>query len=241
VNGTLKVTGNTEANTIVASGNITGANLSVAKANDARGALFLAVAGDYNHAIYNDFSNIDGEGSWDGAKWNVFGGLNIRVGGGRNKTSALYVAGNGRVGIGATDPPRRFQVHSDDWNNGGAEIHASGATAGFSFTNRDSGRTWDDGKRGQRWVWYSDANIARLWTSEMGDRIFVETNGQLNVNGFIIIRRQASNAEANALLNTLPNGTLILGGAWRDWVYFYWKDDLGRKFIYNPQGTIFNG
>ncbi|MDP2815594.1 MAG: hypothetical protein Q8O19_02815 [Rectinemataceae bacterium] len=62
---------------------------------------------DFNHAIYNNYSNIDGEGQWDGSKWNVYAGLNIRAGAG--KTSAMFVGPNG-VGIGTTAPVGKLHV-----------------------------------------------------------------------------------------------------------------------------------
>ncbi|MBD2449047.1 hypothetical protein H6G76_18180 [Nostoc sp. FACHB-152] len=85
-------------------GNITGKNLSLAADNNKRGTLFLATPGDYNHALYNNLSNVDNEGIWDGAKWNVLSGLNIRVGSGNSKTTALYINNTGNVGIGINNP-----------------------------------------------------------------------------------------------------------------------------------------
>ena len=85
-------------------GNVIGKNLSLAVDNNKRGTLFLATAGDYNHALYNNLSNVDNEGTWDGAKWNVGNGLNIRVGSSSSKTTALYINNTGNVGIGINNP-----------------------------------------------------------------------------------------------------------------------------------------
>jgi hypothetical protein len=41
---------------------------------------FSSTATDANHSIYNNYNNIDGEGSFDGMKMNVYDGLRIRVG-----------------------------------------------------------------------------------------------------------------------------------------------------------------
>lgn len=41
---------------------------------------FSSTAGDANHSIYNNYNNIDGEGSFDGMKMNVYAGLRIRTG-----------------------------------------------------------------------------------------------------------------------------------------------------------------
>jgi hypothetical protein len=108
------------------SGNVIAGNVSLARLNEKRGALFLATSGDFNHVLYNNNSNIDGEGSWDGAKWNVFGGLNIRLGGGGTpRRSALFIDGAGSVGIGigATGPQAKLQIlHVNQDANGSALI-----------------------------------------------------------------------------------------------------------------------
>ena len=80
--------------------------LSVSRDSKKRGGLFFAYPGDFNHVVYNNHSNLDGEGAWDGTKWNTYGGLNIRVGN-RNAQpsstlrSALLINSKGHVGIGA--------------------------------------------------------------------------------------------------------------------------------------------
>ena len=99
VQGDQYISGNLTINS-----NVIGKNLSLAADNSKRGALFLATAGDYNHVLYNNQSNIDNEGTWDGAKWNVFNGLNIRVGSGNSKSTALYINNTGNVAIGINNP-----------------------------------------------------------------------------------------------------------------------------------------
>lgn len=91
-------------------GNMVAQNLFLSQNNVNRGALFLATAGDFNHVLYNNYSNIDGEGQWDGAKWNVFAGLNIRIGYGTEKESALFINEKGNVGIGTTNPSGKLQI-----------------------------------------------------------------------------------------------------------------------------------
>jgi len=93
------------------SGTVIAGRVSLARANDKRGALFLATSGDFNHALYNNYSNVDGEGGWDGSKWNTYAGLNIRVGAGNTKTTALSIDGAGNVGIGTTSAPQRLTVN----------------------------------------------------------------------------------------------------------------------------------
>ena len=92
------------------SGDIVATNVSVAPANNQRGAYFLATMGDFNHAVYNNLSDIDGEGAWDGSKWNCYAGLNVRVGAGKDKKSALYINNLGNVGLGTEQPKGRLSV-----------------------------------------------------------------------------------------------------------------------------------
>ena len=92
------------------SGDIVATNVSVAPANNQRGVYYLATMGDFNHALYNNYSNADGEGQWDGSKWNCFAGLNVRVGAGKDKKSALYINNHGNVGLGTEQPKGRLSV-----------------------------------------------------------------------------------------------------------------------------------
>ena len=107
--------------TVLNNGNIgitttlTAGNIALSSNNDQRGTLFFAVAGDANHSLYNNYRDKDGEGGWDGMKWNTFRGLNIRVGR-KPFTSALYVAERG-VGIGTTNGGKlAVAVAADDAN-----------------------------------------------------------------------------------------------------------------------------
>ena len=84
--------------------------LALARSNNDRQPLFLAMARDFNHALYNNYSNVDGEGAWDGSKWNTFAGLDIRVGAGGNKKTAIKVLQNGNVGIGNPRPRHKLHV-----------------------------------------------------------------------------------------------------------------------------------
>jgi endosialidase-like protein len=114
----------------------------------------------------------------------VFAPMSLNVGGaggwgnpGANNSWFL-----GTVGVGTTTPYRMLHVHSDNWP-AGAEIHSSGATAGFSFTDREAGRQFDNNGAGERWVLYSAGRTANLWTSGVGNRWSVAPNGQMNIWG----------------------------------------------------------
>jgi len=114
----LDVAGNAAVSETMVAG-----RLSVARENDKRGALFLATSGDFNHALYNNYSNVDGEGAWDGSKWNTYAGLNIRVGVANTKKSALYIDGAGNVGVGSTGPQAKLQIqHQNQDANGNALV-----------------------------------------------------------------------------------------------------------------------
>jgi hypothetical protein len=116
--GSLKINGS-----LVTNGDIIGANLSLALDHVSRGTLFLATARDYNHALYNNVFNNDQEGQWDGAKWNVCQGLNIRIGSGKNKRTALYIHNNGNVGIGTAEPGNyKLNVQGDQYIKGSLTI-----------------------------------------------------------------------------------------------------------------------
>jgi hypothetical protein len=93
-------------------GGVIAESLSVARANGNRGGVFLATAGDFNYAIYNNLSNIDGGGAWDGANWNTGAGLRIRVGQEAQKKLAFAINENGNVGIGEINPNYQFAVSS---------------------------------------------------------------------------------------------------------------------------------
>lgn len=53
--------------------------------------------GDFNHTIYNNLENLDGEGQWDGMKINAFRGLEVRIGNasGERPTRAMQVNEHG--------------------------------------------------------------------------------------------------------------------------------------------------
>lgn len=97
-----------------------------------RGRLKFSAEDDNNHAIYNNFRNIDGEGAWDGMKMNVYNGLNIRVGA-DGATSALFINPDGNVGINTTTPGYKLTV------NGQIAIRETGINPTFYTVLK----TWD--------------------------------------------------------------------------------------------------
>jgi Chaperone of endosialidase len=100
----------------------------------------------------------------------------------------------GTLAIGTTTPRRAIHVHSD--GEPSAEIHSSGATAGFSFTDREPGRQFDDGVPGQRWVLYSLGQTARLWTPDNDDVLTVSPNGDFWALGSYVVADGAHSERA---------------------------------------------
>lgn len=107
----------------------------MARTNESRGAVFLAQLNpELSHALYNNGYNLDKEGSWDGVKWNVGYGLNIRTDNRTDTTikdkniSALYINNNRNVGIGTTDPKSLLSV-------------AGGLAIGSSYAKTDPAST----------------------------------------------------------------------------------------------------
>ena len=133
-------------------GNIVGTNVSVAPTNDQRGAYFLATRGDFNHAIYNNYSNIDGEGQWDGSKWNCFAGLNVRVGSGTKKSSAFYIKSDGNVGIGTTDPKAPLHVATRSAVIGGSNFRSGAGNTQYwsigcwEWVGAQGFKSWSDAR-----------------------------------------------------------------------------------------------
>lgn len=72
---------------------------------------------DWNHVIYNNGLNIDGEGNWDGMKFNVYAGASFRVG--SSRFSSLFLDNAGNIGMGTTSPDGlevRSTISSEDSN-----------------------------------------------------------------------------------------------------------------------------
>ncbi|HEV3052548.1 MAG TPA: tail fiber domain-containing protein, partial [Longimicrobium sp.] len=81
----------------------------------------------------------------------------------------------GKVGIGTANPQRPLHVQ-------GEEIHSSGQKAGFSFSNRNTTEFAHTGNRGERWVWFSENNVACLWSGK--NVLTVDADGNLKAGSW---------------------------------------------------------
>jgi hypothetical protein len=84
----------------------------------------------------------------------------------------LVITPAGDVGIGTTTPARKLHVES-------TEIHSGGNGAGFSFGNRQTTTFVENPTTGERWVWYSWAGTARLWSGS--DKLIVTPVGSVGI------------------------------------------------------------
>merc|ERR1711998_296729 len=69
---------------------------------------------------------------------------------------------------------KMLHVHSDEPEGWSSEILSSGATAGFSFTDRVKGLQKGDGSDGSQWTLYSSAKIFRLKDEAAGDLLQIQ-------------------------------------------------------------------
>ncbi|MFQ5632815.1 MAG: tail fiber domain-containing protein [bacterium] len=156
---------------IVNTGDILTGNISLAL--NQRSALFLAGNGDFNHALYNNFDNIDGEGQFDGAKWNVLDGLNVRIGADDSKISAFYIHNDGKIGVGTITPIWQVNVQN-----------ASPFGTGLVLGNESTG--------GRQWTAISSGELNTegpgkyLLRDEQADavRMAIDTEGKVGIGSF---------------------------------------------------------
>jgi hypothetical protein len=118
---------------------------------------FSSTATDANHSIYNNYNNIDAEGSFDGMKMNVYAGLLVRVGNasGAVPTTALDVTStrtsiatgqlwcgasnsrDGAVGLVLNDGALHVRAHNDFyhkiWYYDGIAFGTNSAHGHFRF------------------------------------------------------------------------------------------------------------
>lgn len=78
----------------------------------------------------------------------------------------------GNVGIGTVTINRTLHVE-------GGEVHSGGGSGGFSFANRNTANFVEAPPNGERWVWYAQDGVARLWSGN--DKLAVTPQGRVGV------------------------------------------------------------
>ncbi|MBL8930905.1 MAG: tail fiber domain-containing protein [Kineosporiaceae bacterium] len=73
-------------------------------------------------------------------------------------TSLALLPEGGSVGIGMGTPPRT-SLHVE-----GSPVHSGGPGGGLSFADRSVRAFVESPDDGQRWIWYAESGVARLWS-----------------------------------------------------------------------------
>jgi len=132
---------------------------------------FSDTATDANHSIYNNYTNIDGEGGWDGMKMNTYAGLDVRTGNASGavpatrlsvRDSGISVNGN----ISSTGALSAGSIQIGSWKiseDSSGHLVFSRAGAGWDSsrgTNEGHIRMTQDGNlwlsRSTGWGWTAD-------------------------------------------------------------------------------------
>lgn len=175
--------------------------------NDADDRLSLWQMGGERLTVYNGMVGINQQTP----------GYTLHVQGTGYVSGDFAVAGRLTTGIPATP------IRNPHFTTG--EVHVSGpGGGGFSFGNRETADNAVDAQAGGRWVLYSTGNIARLWTSQTGDRISVDGSGNLWTAGDINCNRvnprggklfYVADAFVNSNDETLEEGDVVVLGETR--------------------------
>jgi hypothetical protein len=136
------------------------------------------------------------------------------------ETAKATLTADGQLGIGTTAPKRLLHVE-------GSEIHSGGAGAGFSFSNRES--AWGSGA-GERWVWYSTAKSARLWTETNGDQLQVHADGVVSAGSFAFGNDSRLVGDQGGSIEL--GGSNTVAGTGTPYIDFHYK---GKKQDYNAR------
>lgn len=92
------------------------------------------------------------------------------------------------------------------------------------------------------YAWVQSQTDKPLAVNPLGGKVGIGTTdpqAALDVAGGAIVMRQATDAAAaDALLQKLPNGSLIVGGPSGETLTFFWKDESGKKYRLSLKGEV---
>lgn len=130
------------------------------------------------------------------------------------------------------EPKERGDVIlAEDWNSAMDEIVRLGGDLDTQTLKRTGGMV------------QGDLNVAGSVTT--GGKVGIGTSdpqAALDVAGGAIVMRQAADPNsAGALLDKLPNGSLLIGGPSGENLMFFWKDENGKKYQLSLKGEALTG
>ncbi|HAB16740.1 MAG TPA: hypothetical protein DCE44_09855 [Verrucomicrobiales bacterium] len=195
--------------------NLTAKNLALQhiSGNQERGALYLAAAGDFNHALYNNFSNIDKEGSFDGAKWNTGSGLWIRVGAAEDKITALSIDSQGKSTFKELEAtgPSTFKSNLSAQNLAaprGALFLADAGDFNHALYNNLSNIDKEGSFDGAKWNTGDGLHIRVGHKKDKVTALSIDSQGNASISGDIdVLGSDGVKVKGNPLL---PRGAIIM-------------------------------
>lgn len=154
----------------------------------------------------------------------------------------------GDVGIGTTNPREKLEISGDLMlgYDGMLSMYSMASEYGsetIALQTTIDGRTVSDGLpygTDNRYVLalQPEYGLVGIGTSTPTKPLTIDAS---HYNPIRINNASASNADANSILNDADDLTLLMGGVWGPYIYFYWKDENGNKYTATMQGSPFNG
>jgi hypothetical protein len=148
----------------------TGGNIHTARGRVA----FSSTSTDANHTIYNNYNNIDGEGSWDGMKMNVYNGLDVRTGNasGAAPSTVLQVRPGGLIITGTLA-----------WNNATPMVNVGGSGDGRMQVRHIWGKEAGTANPDHLWLQYTNSSFGvQIGASGGTNPLYVA--GDIYMNGY---------------------------------------------------------
>ncbi len=169
----------------------------------------------------------------------------LEIGNKNDSTDHIALMPSGNVGIGTIEPRKKLHIEGDIYFSNNAII--SHIDPNNPTTNID--HIWHNDSGLGVWHFVSDESYKANGNSRLqAGSVNLTSGGQSNIfAGHIEVRKEiitrftASNARAFQVLDNLNNNQLLIGGAWDNGVYFYWKNNSGQKRRAIISGQAFSG